>query len=59
MTLNAQSLDSTITTSSDGAHTHTVTGSVTTSVTAASATDASQAHSNVQPTLVLNKIIKT
>lgn len=44
---------------SAGAHTHTVTGSVSTTVNSASAVGASQAHNNVQPTLVLNKIIKT
>jgi microcystin-dependent protein len=46
-------------TSSDGAHTHTVTGSVSTTVNSASAVDASQAHTNVQPTAVVIKIIKT
>ncbi|QDB71028.1 tail fiber protein [Bordetella phage vB_BbrP_BB8] len=44
---------------SAGAHTHTVTGSVSTTVNSASAVGASQAHTNTQPTLVLNKIIKT
>ncbi len=41
----------TATTSSSGAHTHTVTG------TAASA-GSGEAHSNVQPTIIVNKIIK-
>lgn len=41
------------TTGSAGAHSHTIT------VNSNSAQDASQAHTNVQPTLVLNKIIKT
>lgn len=47
------------TTGSAGAHTHTVSGSVSTTVNAASAANASQSHNNTQPTLVLNKIIKT
>lgn len=42
-----------------GAHTHGVSGSITTTVNAVSAANASQAHPNAQPTLVLNKIIKT
>lgn len=45
--------------SSAGAHTHTVTGSVSTAVNNAAAVNASQAHNNVQPTIVLNYIIKT
>lgn len=42
-----------------GDHTHAITGSISTTVNASSASSASQAHTNVQPTLVLNKIIKT
>lgn len=45
-------------TSSAGAHTHPVTGGVTTVVNSVAAAAASASHTNVQPTLVCNKIIK-
>lgn len=42
-----------------GAHTHSITGSIATTVNAAAAAGAAQPHSVTQPTLVLNYIIKT
>lgn len=48
-----------VNTSTAGAHTHTISGSITTTVDNASAQDAQEAHTNIQPTAVVIKIIKT
>ena len=46
-------------TDSGGTHSHSVSGTIATTVSESTEAPASQAHNNVQPTMVLNKIIKT
>lgn len=47
------------TTGAAGDHSHSITGSISTTVNNAAAANASQAHTNTQPTIIFNKIIKT
>lgn len=48
-----------VTTDTAPNHTHSITGSISTTINNAAAANASQAHTNTQPTIVFNKIIKT